>query len=169
MASKRPKAGRAAGLTVGIIMGSKSDWQVMQSAAETLDTLGIPYEAKALSAHRNPEQVNAYAATARGRGLKVIIAGAGRAAALPGVVAARTPLPVLGVPMPTGMGGLDSLLSMAQMPGGVPVGTLAVGKAGAENAALLAAAILALGDAKVAKRLDAFRLKQNRRVAKLER
>lgn len=169
MARKSPKVGRAAGPAVGIVMGSKSDWDVMQSIAETLEALGISFEAKVLSAHRNPDQVNDYASKARGRGLKVIIAGAGMAAALPGVIAAQTPLPVLGVPMPTKMGGLDSLLSMAQMPGGVPVGTLAVGKAGAKNAALLAAAILALGDAKIAKRLDVFRLKQNRRVAKLGR
>ncbi|MBI1985386.1 MAG: 5-(carboxyamino)imidazole ribonucleotide mutase [Rhodospirillales bacterium] len=157
------------GPLVGIVMGSKSDWGVMRSAAETLKALGISFETKALSAHRNPDRVNDYAGKARGRGLKVIIAGAGMAAALPGVVAAQTPLPVLGVPMPTGMGGLDSLLSMAQMPGGVPVGTLAVGKAGAKNAALLAAAILALGDAKIAKRLDDFRKKQSRTVAKLGR
>lgn len=157
------------GPLVGIVMGSKSDWGVMRSAAETLKALGISFETKALSAHRNPDRVNDYAGKARRRGLKVIIAGAGMAAALPGVVAAQTPLPVLGVPMPSGMGGLDSLLSMAQMPGGVPVGTLAVGKAGAKNAALLAAAILALGDAKIAKRLDDFRKKQSRTVAKLGR
>lgn len=170
MARKRPKAGgKKSGPAVGIVMGSKSDWEVMKNAAETLDALGIRYEAKALSAHRNPDHVNDYAATARGRGLKVIIAGAGMAAALPGVIAAKTPLPVLGVPMPTGMGGLDSLLSMAQMPAGVPVGTLAVGTAGAKNAALLAAAIVALGDSKLAKRLDDYRRKQNRTVAKLDR
>lgn len=170
MARKRPKAGRTkTGPLVGIVMGSKSDWGVMKSAAETLDALGITHEAKALSAHRNPDHVNDYAAAASGRGLKVIIAGAGMAAALPGVIAAKTPLPVLGVPMPTGMGGLDSLLSMAQMPGGVPVGTLAVGTAGAKNAALLAAAIVALGDSKLAKRLDDYRKKQNRTVAKLGR
>ena len=157
------------GPLVGIVMGSKSDWNVMRSAAKTLEALGISYETKALSAHRNPDQVNDYAGKAHSRGLKVIIAGAGMAAALPGVVAAQTPLPVLGVPMPTAMGGLDSLLSMAQMPGGVPVGTLAVGEAGAKNAALLAAAILALGDAKIARRLDDFRKKQNRTVAKLGR
>ena len=151
---------------VGILMGSKSDWDTMRHAAKTLDELGIRYEAKALSAHRNPDRVNQYAEAARGRGLKVIIAGAGMAAALPGVVAAKTPLPVLGVPMETKvMGGLDSLLSMAQMPGGVPVGALAIGKAGATNAALLAAAIIALSDAKVAKKLDAFRKKQNETVA----
>ena len=157
------------GPLVGIVMGSKSDWGVMQSAAKTLEVLGISFETKVLSAHRNPDQVNDYAGKAHGRGLKVIIAGAGMAAPLPGVVAAQTPLPVLGVPMPTAMGGLDSLLSMAQMPGGVPVGTLAVGEAGAKNAALLAAAILALGDAKIARRLDDFRKKQNRTVAKLGR
>ncbi|OHC73959.1 MAG: 5-(carboxyamino)imidazole ribonucleotide mutase [Rhodospirillales bacterium RIFCSPLOWO2_01_FULL_65_14] len=155
---------------VGILMGSKSDWDTMRHAAKTLDELGIRYEAKALSAHRNPDRVNRYAEAARSRGLKVIIAGAGMAAALPGVVAAKTPLPVLGVPMETKMmGGLDSLLSMAQMPGGVPVGALAIGKAGATNAALLAAAIIALSDAKVAKKLDAFRKKQNETVADISR
>ena len=153
---------------VGILMGSESDWETMRHAADMLDQLGIRYEAKPLSAHRNPDLVAEYAETARDRGLKVIIAGAGMAAALPGVVAAKTPLPVLGVPVETRMmGGLDSLLSMAQMPGGVPVGTLAVGKAGAKNAALLAAAIIALSDAKVAKQLDAFRKKQNDTVAEL--
>ena len=151
---------------VGIIIGSQSDLDVMRNASETLDNLGIANEMKILSAHRNPEQVNEYAATARQRGLKVIIAGAGMAAALPGVVAAQTPLPVLGVPMETRvMGGMDSLLSMAQMPGGIPVGTLAIGKTGAKNAALLAAAILALSDEGVAGRLDAFRNKQNQAIA----
>ena len=153
---------------VGIIIGSQSDLDVMRNASETLDDLGIANEMKILSAHRNPEQVNEYAATARQRGLKVIIAGAGMAAALPGVVAAQTPLPVLGVPMETRvMGGIDSLLSMAQMPGGIPVGTLAIGKAGAKNAALLAAAILALSDEGVAGRLDAFRNKQNQAIAEV--
>ncbi|HIM43028.1 MAG TPA: 5-(carboxyamino)imidazole ribonucleotide mutase [Rhodospirillales bacterium] len=153
---------------VGIIIGSQSDLDVMRNASETLDNLGIANEMKILSAHRNPEQVNEYAATARQRGLKVIIAGAGMAAALPGVVAAQTPLPVLGVPMETRvMGGMDSLLSMAQMPGGIPVGTLAIGKAGAKNAALLAAAILALSDEGVAGRLDAFRNKQNQVIAEV--
>ena len=152
----------------GIIIGSQSDLDVMRNASETLDNLGIANEIKILSAHRNPEQVNEYAATARQRGLKVIIAGAGMAAALPGVVAAQTPLPVLGVPMETRvMGGIDSLLSMAQMPGGIPVGTLAIGKAGAKNAALLAAAILALSDEGVAGRLDAFRNKQNQAIAEV--
>ena len=153
---------------VGIIIGSQSDLDVMRNASETLDDLSIANEIKILSAHRNPEQVNEYAATARQRGLKVIIAGAGMAAALPGVVAAQTPLPVLGVPMETRvMGGIDSLLSMAQMPGGIPVGTLAIGKAGAKNAALLAAAILALSDEGVAGRLDAFRNKQNQAIAEV--
>ena len=153
---------------VGIIIGSQSDLDVMRNASETLDNLGIANEMKILSAHRNPEQVNEYAATARQRGLKVIIAGAGMAAALPGVVAAQTPLPVLGVPMETRvMGGIDSLLSMAQMPGGIPVGTLAIGKTGAKNAALLAAAILALSDEGVAGRLDAFRNKQNQAIAEV--
>ena len=153
---------------VGIIMGSQSDLDVMRNASETLDDLGISNEMKILSAHRNPEQVNEYAATARQRGLKVIIAGAGMAAALPGVVAAQTPLPVLGVPMETRvMGGMDSLLSMSQMPGGIPVGTLAIGKAGAKNAALLAAAILALGDEGLAGRLDAFRKKQNESISEV--
>ena len=153
---------------IGILMGSKSDWDTMKNATETLEALGIPYEAKILSAHRNPEQVNEYASAARDNGLKVIIAGAGMAAALPGVVAALTPLPVLGVPMETRvMGGMDSLLSMSQMPGGIPVGTLAIGKAGAKNAALLAAAILALGDEGLAGRLDAFRKKQNESISEV--
>lgn len=153
---------------IGILMGSQSDWETMKNATETLEALGIPYEAKILSAHRNPEKVNEYASDARDNGLKVIIAGAGMAAALPGVVAALTPLPVLGVPMETRiMGGMDSLLSMAQMPGGIPVGTLAIGKAGAKNAALLAAAILALSDEKIAAQLDDYRKKQNETVAEI--
>ena len=151
---------------IGILMGSKSDWDVMNNVMETLEALNIPYEAKILSAHRNPELVNDYSKTARDRGLKVIIAGAGMAAALPGVIAALTPLPVLGVPMETKvMGGMDSLLSMAQLPGGVPVGTLAIGKAGAKNAALLAAAILALSDEKIAQAVDDFRKMQNDTIA----
>jgi len=153
---------------IGILMGSKSDWDTMSNTTEMLDALGIPFEVKILSAHRNPDLVNDYAASARDRGLKVIIAGAGMAAALPGAVAAKTPLPVLGVPMETKvMGGLDSLLSMSQMPGGIPVGTLAVGKAGAKNAALLAAAILALGDEKIAQAVDDFRKKQNDTVTEI--
>ncbi len=153
---------------VGIIMGSRSDWKTMRHAAETLDKLGVVSETRVISAHRNPDRLRDYAAGARERGLKVIIAGAGMAAALPGAAAAHTPLPVLGVPMETkGLGGLDSLLSMVQMPGGVPVGTLALGRAGAVNAALLAAAILALSDAKTAAALDAWRAEQNADEAEL--
>jgi 5-(carboxyamino)imidazole ribonucleotide mutase len=146
---------------VGIIIGSQSDWEIMRHAGETLDRLGVPWEARVTSAHRTPERLNAYAGGAKARGLKVIIAGAGMAAALPGAAAAITPLPVLGVPMEGRvMGGLDALLSMSQMPAGIPVGTLAVGRAGAVNAALLATAILALADAELAARLDAFRADQ---------
>ena len=153
---------------VGIIMGSKSDWETMKVARDMLQELGISSEAQALSAHRNPAKVHAWASTAEERGLKVIIAAAGMAAALPGVVAAITPLPVLGCPMETRvMGGMDSMLSMAQMPGGIPVGTLAIGKAGAKNAALLAAAILALSDGQVRETLRAFRRTQNETVAEL--
>ncbi|MFQ5619780.1 MAG: 5-(carboxyamino)imidazole ribonucleotide mutase [Rhodospirillales bacterium] len=153
---------------VGIIMGSRSDWETMRHAAETLDKLGVASESRVISAHRNPDRLRDYAAGARERGLKVIIAGAGMAAALPGAAAALTPLPVLGVPIGTkDLGGLDSLLSMVQMPGGVPVGTLAVGRAGAVNAALLAAAILALGDTKIAAALDAWRAEQNADEAEL--
>ena len=154
---------------VGIIMGSKSDWEVMQTARSTLQELGITCEAKALSAHRNPTHVHAWASTAEDRGIKVIIAAAGMSAALPGVVAAVSSLPVLGCPMETRvMGGLDSMLSMAQMPGGIPVGTLAIGKAGAKNAALLAAAILALSDNNIRDRLIEFRHAQNETIAELD-
>lgn len=146
---------------VGIVMGSQSDWATMKHAADTLDNLGIPHEAKVISAHRQPARLDQWIAAAEGRGLKVVIAGAGMAAALPGVVAAKTQLPVLGVPMESKLDGLDSLLSMVQMPAGVPVGTLAVGKAGAINAALLAAAILALSDAKVSRALAEFRANQS--------
>jgi len=153
---------------VGIIMGSRSDWETMKITCGMLDELGIAYEAKALSAHRNPTQVHDWASTAKDRGIRVVIAAAGMAAALPGVVAAVTPLPVLGVPMETSiMGGLDSLLSIAQMPGGIPVGTLAVGKVGAKNAALLAAAIIALSDDAIAATLDQFRQSQNDTVMEL--
>ncbi len=146
---------------VGIIMGSQSDWPVMKIAQETLDKLGIPNEARVISAHRTPDRLVEYCHGARERGLKIIIAGAGMAAALPGAAAAMTPLPVLGVPMETRVqGGLDSLMSMVQMPGGIPVGTLAIGKAGAKNAGLLAAAILALSDTRIADALDAFRAEQ---------
>ncbi|MCB2102645.1 MAG: 5-(carboxyamino)imidazole ribonucleotide mutase [Rhodobacterales bacterium] len=153
---------------VGIIMGSQSDWPVMKNVALTLDKLGIAHEARVMSAHRTPDRLADYCRAARGRGLKVIIAGAGMAAALPGAAAALTPLPVLGVPMEGKlMGGLDALLAMAQMPGGVPVGTLAVGKAGAVNAAVLAASIVALSDPQAAQALDDFRAAQTAGVPEL--
>jgi 5-(carboxyamino)imidazole ribonucleotide mutase len=146
---------------VGIIMGSASDWETMRHAALTLAELGVAHETRIVSAHRTPERLAAYAGAARGRGLKVIIAGAGGAAHLPGMAAAMTPLPVLGVPVESAaLKGMDSLLSIVQMPGGVPVGTLAIGKPGAINAALLAAAILALGDPTIAAALDQFRRTQ---------
>ncbi len=152
--------------TVGIIMGSRSDWPIMRHAAETLDKLGVSSETRVISAHRTPKRLEEYATGAQGRGLKVLIAGAGMAAALPGAAAALTPLPVLGVPMESKLlGGLGALLSMVQMPSGVPVGTLGVGKAGAVNAALLAAAIVALGDETVAAALDEFRAGQTAGVA----
>lgn len=142
-------------------MGSRSDWPVMKHAADTLKGLGIPHEAKVVSAHRTPERLYAYAKGAKERGLRVIIAGAGGAAHLPGMTAAITPLPVFGVPIESeALKGLDSLLSIVQMPPGVPVGTLAIGKAGAINAALLAAAVLALSDEALAMRLEAWRAEQ---------
>jgi 5-(carboxyamino)imidazole ribonucleotide mutase len=153
--------------SVGIIMGSQSDWKTMQHAAETLDLLAIPYESRIVSAHRTPKRLYAYARRARARGLKVIIAGAGGAAHLPGMTAAMTPLPVLGVPVESAaLKGVDSFLSIVQMPGGVPVGTLAIGKAGAINAALLAAAILALNDKRIAARLERWRKRQTDSVAR---
>ncbi len=151
---------------VGLIMGSKSDWQTMAAAAQTLDALAIPYEAKVVSAHRTPKRLYDYAAGAKARGLQVIVAAAGGAAHLPGMSAAMTPLPVLGVPIKSrALRGLDSLLSIVQMPKGVPVGTLAIGEAGAVNAALLAAAILALKDEELAQRLDAYRAAQTEAVS----
>jgi len=150
---------------VGIIMGSRSDWPVMQHAAEMLDRLGVAYEVRVVSAHRTPKRLVEYATGAAGRGLKVIIAGAGGAAHLPGMAAAMTILPVLGVPVATtALQGQDSLLSIVQMPGGVPVGTLAIGKPGAINAGLLAAGILALSDAALGERLAAFRAEQTESV-----
>jgi 5-(carboxyamino)imidazole ribonucleotide mutase len=151
--------------TVGVIMGSQSDWSTMKHTTITLEMLGIPYEANIMSAHRTPERLSEYAKIARDRGLKVLIAGAGMAAALPGAIAALTPLPVLGVPMDGKiMGGLDALLAMSQMPGGIPVGTLAVGKAGAINAAVLAASIIALSDKTISNALDKFRIDQTANV-----
>jgi 5-(carboxyamino)imidazole ribonucleotide mutase len=158
MADQRP--------VVGIIMGSTSDWDTMRHAAEMLETLGVPHESKVVSAHRTPDRLVSYAKEATGRGLRVIIAGAGGAAHLPGMAAAMTALPVLGVPVESkALSGMDSLLSIVQMPGGIPVGTLAIGKAGAINAALLAGAILALSDEALAVRLSAWRAAQTDGVA----
>ena len=152
---------------VAIIMGSQSDWPTLKGAADNLDALGVAYEKKVVSAHRTPDRLYAFAKGAKAQGFKVIIAGAGGAAHLPGMAASMTPLPVLGVPMNThALEGKDSLLSILQMPGGIPVGTLAIGKPGAINAALLAASVLALSDAKIAKRLDDWRARQTKSVAK---
>ena len=155
--SERPK--------VGVVMGSSSDWETMRHAAETLQQLGIAHEARVVSAHRTPDQLFEYASTAIARGLVAIIAGAGGAAHLPGMLAAKTRLPVLGVPVQSqALNGLDSLLSIVQMPAGIPVATLAIGRAGAINAALLAAAMLATADSALAMRLDAFRREQTEAV-----
>jgi 5-(carboxyamino)imidazole ribonucleotide mutase len=151
---------------VGIIMGSQSDWETMEEAHKILHELQVPHEVKIVSAHRTPDRMSDYAKTAQERGLKVIIAGAGGAAHLPGMTASLTPLPVLGVPVESKtLKGMDSLLSIAQMPGGIPVGTLAIGKPGAKNAGLLAAAIIALSDKDTAKRLNDFRKNQTASVA----
>ena len=153
--------------SVAIIMGSQSDWPVMRNVAETLELLKVGYEAKIVSAHRTPQRLYSFARGAKKAGFKVIVAGAGGAAHLPGMTASMTSLPVLGVPMHTSaLDGKDSLLSILQMPGGIPVGTLAIGKAGAINAGLLAASILALSDAALAKRLEAWRAKQTASVGK---
>lgn len=153
---------------IGIIMGSQSDWPTLRHAAEVLDELGLGYETRIVSAHRTPERLRDYAQGARDRGLKVIVAGAGGAAHLPGMVAANTALPVFGVPVESqALSGLDSLLSIVQMPGGIPVGTLAIGKAGAKNAGLLAAAVIALEDSEVAAALDSFRSRQTDGVAEV--
>jgi 5-(carboxyamino)imidazole ribonucleotide mutase len=157
-----------AGPLVGIIMGSTSDWETMRHAAETLETLGISHETRVVSAHRTPQRLYDYAAGASGRGLKLIIAGAGGAAHLPGMAAAMTALPVLGVPVESkALKGMDSLLSIVQMPAGIPVGTLAIGKPGAINAALLAAAMLATNDPALAERLGAWRAAQTAAVPEL--
>lgn len=150
---------------VGVIMGSRSDWDTMRHATDMLDTLKVAYETRVVSAHRTPDLLYEYAGQARERGLRVIIAGAGGAAHLPGMVAAKTPLPVLGVPVQSRtLNGLDSLLSIAQMPGGIAVGTLAIGKAGARNAGLLAAQILALTDSRIAEAVEGFRREQTQSV-----
>ena len=152
---------------VGLIMGSQSDWATMRHAAETLEALGVPFEARIISAHRTPKRMMSYAAAAKGRGLKVIIAGAGGAAHLPGMTASMTPLPVLGVPVESAaLKGQDSLLSIVQMPAGIPVGTLAIGRAGAVNAALLAGSIVGLGDAKIMAAVEKWRARQTGAVAR---
>ena len=151
---------------IGIIMGSTSDWDTMRHAAETLESLGVPHETRVVSAHRTPKRLYDYAQSAKSRGLKAIIAGAGGAAHLPGMAASMTTLPVLGVPVESqALNGLDSLLSIVQMPAGVPVGTLAIGRAGAVNAALLAASILALSDEALSRKLDEYRQAQTGSVA----
>ncbi|HEY8442868.1 MAG TPA: 5-(carboxyamino)imidazole ribonucleotide mutase [Xanthobacteraceae bacterium] len=156
-----------AGKPIAIIMGSQSDWATMKHAADTLDALGIAYEALIVSAHRTPDRLFKFAKAAKRKGFKVIIAGAGGAAHLPGMTASLTALPVLGVPMNThALEGKDSVLSILQMPAGIPVGTLAIGKPGAINAALLAASVLALSDARLAKRLDGWRVRQTEAVAR---
>jgi 5-(carboxyamino)imidazole ribonucleotide mutase len=152
-------------IVVGIIMGSKSDWPTMEAAANVLDEFGIGYEAEVVSAHRTPDKMMDYAESAKERGLRVIIAGAGGAAHLPGMVAAKTSLPVLGVPVKSrALNGLDSLLSIAQMPAGIPVATFAIGEAGAKNAGLFAASILALEDTVIAQKLERFRSTQTKTV-----
>ena len=154
---------------VGVVMGSDSDWDTMQHAARRLDELGVPYEARVVSAHRTPDLLFRYAEEAAGRGLRCIIAGAGGAAHLPGMLAAKTVLPIFGVPVPTKhLQGLDSLLSIVQMPAGVPVATFAIGAAGAQNAALAVAAVLALADPELAQRLEKLRREQTRRVLDLQ-
>jgi 5-(carboxyamino)imidazole ribonucleotide mutase len=158
---------KSAVVVVGIIMGSKSDWPTMELAARMLEEFGIGYEAEVVSAHRTPDKMMRYAETAQARGLKLIIAGAGGAAHLPGMVASKTTLPVLGVPVKSrALSGLDSLLSIAQMPAGIPVATFAVGEAGAKNAGLFAAAVLALEDAGIAAKLERFRSAQTKGVMK---
>lgn len=153
---------------VGVIMGSQSDWPVMKLACEMLDQLGVAHEKRIVSAHRTPDRLSEYAKSAKARGLKVIIAGAGGAAHLPGMTAAMTPLPVLGVPVQSrALSGKDSLLSIVQMPKGVPVGTLAIGEAGAANAGIMAASIIALGDDSVAEKLNAFRQAQTDSVGEV--
>ncbi|MGN2244734.1 5-(carboxyamino)imidazole ribonucleotide mutase [Frateuria sp. GZRR33] len=150
---------------VGVVMGSRSDWETMEHAAAVLDQLGVPHEVRVVSAHRTPDLLFRYAEEAVGRGIEVIVAGAGGAAHLPGMLAAKTRLPVFGVPVQSkALNGMDSLLSIAQMPAGIPVGTLAIGRAGAVNAGLLAASVLALHDPAVAQALDAYRAKQTQSV-----
>ena len=165
--AKSPAKRTARKPAVGLIMGSQSDWATMRHAAETLEALGVPFEARIISAHRTPKRMMSYAAAAKGRGLKVIIAGAGGAAHLPGMTASMTPLPVLGVPVESAaLKGQDSLLSIVQMPAGIPVGTLAIGRAGAVNAGLLAASIVGLGNVKIMAAVEKWRARQTGAVAK---
>lgn len=162
MAKTQTKAG---GVRIGVVMGSRSDWETMKAASETLDHLGIPHEVEVVSAHRTPDRLFDYAASAAARGLRAIIAGAGGAAHLPGMLAAKTAVPILGVPVQSkALSGMDSLLSIVQMPAGIPVATFAIGAAGATNAALFAAALLAASDAKIARALAAFRRAQTAAV-----
>lgn len=164
--AKTPKPDSGQEPVVGVIMGSQSDWETMRHASEVLEELGVSAEVRIISAHRTPDRLYNYATTARERGLKVIIAGAGGAAHLPGMAASMTPLPVFGVPVESkALKGMDSLLSIVQMPGGIPVGTLAVGSSGAKNAGLLAAAVIALSDSDVADALDRWRATQTDAVA----
>lgn len=164
MAEKHLYADSATPL-VGVVMGSRSDWETMRHASEMLETLQVPHEVRVVSAHRTPDWLFEYAEQAPGRGLRVIIAGAGGAAHLPGMLASKTPLPVIGVPVEShALKGMDSLLSIVQMPGGVPVATMAIGKAGATNAGLFAGAVLSLSDPALAQRLAAFRESQTRKV-----
>ncbi|MFC7301265.1 5-(carboxyamino)imidazole ribonucleotide mutase [Cognatiluteimonas weifangensis] len=164
--SSNPASSTQAAPRVGVVMGSRSDWDTMQHAADRLAQLGVPHEVRVISAHRTPDALFDYAVTAQARGLRAIIAGAGGAAHLPGMLAAKTALPVLGVPVQSkALNGLDSLLSIVQMPAGVPVATFAIGNAGAANAALFAAALLAHGDADIAAALAAFRARQTAEVA----
>ena len=162
----RPDAAGSDAVRVGIVMGSRSDWETMQHAAARLEALGVAHEVRVVSAHRTPDVLFEYAASAQSRGLRAIIAGAGGAAHLPGMLAAKTPVPVLGVPVQSkALNGMDSLLSIVQMPAGIPVATFAIGNAGAANAALFAAAMLAGEDAQVARALEAFRTRQTDDVA----
>ncbi|MBX2856760.1 MAG: 5-(carboxyamino)imidazole ribonucleotide mutase [Rhodobacteraceae bacterium] len=163
-----PIAPNAAAPLVGVVMGSQSDWPVLRRAAEILTSLEVPFERRIISAHRTPDRMFDYAETARPRGLRAIIAGAGGAAHLPGMLASKTPLPILGVPVTSrSLSGLDSLLSIVQMPKGVPVATFAIGEAGAANAALFAAAQLAVGDSSLAERLDSWRAAQTTAIAEV--
>ncbi|MCR9256655.1 MAG: 5-(carboxyamino)imidazole ribonucleotide mutase [Alphaproteobacteria bacterium] len=168
MAPSSPSSSASSVPSVGVVMGSQSDWPTMKEAVTILETLGVPVEARIVSAHRTPKRMVEYAEAARERGLKVIIAGAGGAAHLPGMIASMTTLPVLGVPVQSkALSGMDSLLSIVQMPGGIPVGTLAIGTAGAKNAGLLAASIVSLSDADVAERLATLRAEQTASIAEV--